>query len=93
MSGPLPQDKRQAKQYLAIKTEAGDQKLQLSSIIGTERISAPYAYELELDTTVAGLAWEDLVGTEATVTINGTGKDADTRHIHGTFSEFALFSC
>lgn len=90
MSGPLPQDKRQAKQYLAIKTEAGDQKLQLSSIIGTERISAPYAYQLELYTTVAGLAWEDLVGTEATVTINGTGKDADTRHIHGTFSEFAL---
>jgi type VI secretion system secreted protein VgrG len=90
MSGSLPQDKRQAAQYLAIKTTAGDQKLQIVSISGTERLSTPYAYEIELYTTVDGLSWEGLVGSEATVTINGTGKSSDTRHIHGIFSEFAL---
>ena len=90
MSGSIPQDKRQDAQYLAIKTAAGDQKLQIVSISGTERLSTPYAYEIELYTTVDGLSWEDLVGSEATVTINGTGKASDTRHIHGIFSEFAL---
>ena len=90
MSSSLSQDKRQAEQYLAIKTTAGDQKLQIVSISGAERLSTPYAYDIELYTTVDGLSWEDLVGSEATVTINGTGQASDTRHIHGIFSEFAL---
>jgi len=90
MSSSLPQDKRQAEQYLAIKTTAGDQKLQIVSISGTERLSTPYAYDIELYTTLDGLSWEDLVGSEATVTINGTGQASDTRYIHGIFSEFAL---
>jgi type VI secretion system secreted protein VgrG len=89
VSGP-PQDQRQAKQYLSIATTAGNQKLQVSSLRGIERLSVPFAYELELYCNDSALDWQSLIGTAAAISINGTGQASDTRYIHGVFTEFAL---
>jgi type VI secretion system secreted protein VgrG len=89
MSGSFPPDRRQEQQYLAIKTAAGGQKLQIVSMRGMERVSEVYRYHLELYTNDPSLNWQSLIGSEATVTINGTGMSAGTRHVHGVLSELS----
>ena len=86
----LPLDQRQAKQYLGITTTAGGQELQVVSLRGAERLSTPFAYELDLIATDSALDWQSLIGSAAAITINGTGLVPNTRYIHGLFAAFGL---
>lgn len=83
-----PQDLRQAAQYLAITTTAGDGVLQLSRIRGREAMSEPFAYELELYANGDGPSCESLIGTDAAVSIEAA--DGTIRYLQGVLTEFGI---
>lgn len=89
MTGTVPQDNRQAQQYLSITTTAGAGKLQLSGIAGEEHLSRVYAYTLDLYTNDGEIDAEALVGTAASVKIK-VGEDLPERYIHGVLAEVSV---
>lgn len=81
-------DKRQENEYLGITISGSAGTPQLARITGSERISEPFAYHLELYVDQADFDTESLVGLAAAVKISVT-DDAD-RSIHGILTEVAL---
>src|SRR4051794_31977228 len=75
------QDNRQ----IAIKTELAKDALLLRSLMGTEWVSEPFRFELELLSPNQNLDVTPLLGHPATITMRVPGKDGRTieRFIHG----------
>src|SRR5262245_19320119 len=75
------QDNRQ----IAIKTELGKDAVLLRSLIGTEWVSEPFRFELELLAQNQNLDVAPLLGRPATISMRVPGKNDRTfeRFIHG----------
>jgi type VI secretion system secreted protein VgrG len=75
----------QANRPLKVDTALGEDVLLLEGVSGSEGISTPYYYTLDLISENAAVAAADVLRTPVTVTIKATGGD---RFIHGIVRSF-----
>jgi type VI secretion system secreted protein VgrG len=75
----------QANRPLKVDTALGEDVLLLEGVSGSESISTPYYYTLDLISENAAVAAADVLRTPVTVTIKATGGD---RFIHGIVRSF-----
>lgn len=71
----------QTDRLLALETPLGEDKLLLTGLSGTEGISAPFRFDLELFTEDPSVSFEDIVGKNAAVTV--FLADGVERYFHG----------
>ncbi len=74
----------QTGRLIAVDTPLGPDKLLLLRYSGTERISAPFSFELELLSEEA-IKFDDMVGKPATITV---ALPSGGRYINGVVSRF-----
>ena len=74
----------QAGRLISIDTTLGEDKLLLLHYSGTERISAPFCFELDLLSEQA-ISFDDIVGKPVTINVALTSGE---RHINGVVSRF-----
>ena len=79
-------DYKQEERFIKIKTPLGDDVLLLQSFAGTEAISRPFAFHLELLSEKKDIAFNDIVGKAVTIQLR-LGDDSD-RNFNGFVSRF-----
>src|SRR6185295_14890740 len=79
-------DYKQEERFIKIKTPLGDDVLLLQSFAGTEAISRPFAFHLELLSEKKDIAFNDIVGKAVTIQVR-LGDDSD-RNFNGFVSRF-----
>lgn len=79
---------RQENELLKIKTSLGPGKFVIDDLRGEEHLSGLFRYDIELHSEEVPNNWDTLVGTKATIFVQGT--DAVQRHIHGVFTRFSI---
>lgn len=77
----------QASTYLTFSSPLGADKLLVRSMRGAERISEPFAFDVELFSEDAALAFDSIVGKNACVTV--TMPDDSKRYVNGVVARFA----
>ncbi|HET9985781.1 MAG TPA: type VI secretion system tip protein TssI/VgrG [Longimicrobiales bacterium] len=77
----------QADRPLRIKTKLGENQLLLAAFTGTEAISRPYRFRLDLMSEDPGIDGIDLVNSPVTITV--ALPAGETREIHGVIFRFA----
>lgn len=77
----------QKNRSLAIETTLGPDALLLRSVSLQEQIARPFAIEVGLRSENAAIAFDDIVGTNATVRLEA--PDQETRYLNGVISRFA----
>ncbi|WP_445681237.1 type VI secretion system Vgr family protein [Radicibacter daui] len=82
-------DLSQDAQYFSLTTPLGKDKLILREFSGEESLSGLFHYKLTMDSTDANLAFDSVVGKDATITI-GVGLKATSRYITGVITRFEL---
>ncbi|MFN8587445.1 MAG: type VI secretion system tip protein TssI/VgrG [Candidatus Eisenbacteria bacterium] len=73
------------KAFFRLEVDGVSEPLDVTAFSGTEGLSQPYRFEVELATTGADLAFDDFLGKPALLSIETSG---DTRWFHGIVSEF-----
>ena len=74
-------DYKQEERFIKIKTPLGNNVLLLQSFAGTEAISRPFAFHLELLSEKKDIAFNDIVGKAVTIQVR-LGDDSD-RNFNG----------
>ena len=73
--------------FFTIATPLGDDVLFLTGFSGTEGLSTPFSFELDLASKNPALNFKDIVGKNVTVSI--TLSDGESRFINGIISRFS----
>jgi type VI secretion system secreted protein VgrG len=82
-------DLSQDAQYFSLTTPLGKDKLILREFSGEESLSGLFHYKLIMVSTDENLAFDSVVGKDATITI-AVGPDATKRYITGVITRFEL---
>lgn len=77
----------QENRMLVIATPLGDDVVVLTRFSGTEGLSIPFSFDLELVSETNNLAFQDIIGENVTVFIGR--EDEDRRFFNGIISRFA----
>ena len=77
----------QANRRIAINTSLGEDVLLLTSFSGSEGLSRPFHFEVEMISEREDLAFESIVGENATVRV--TLADGSERHFNGFVNRFS----
>jgi type VI secretion system secreted protein VgrG len=84
---PDPGQLTQQGRLISINTTLGTDVLLLQGFSGHEAVSRLFRFDLDLLSTDDSLAFKDIVGTKATITVNTTGA---ARYFNGVISRFAV---
>ncbi|SPD72771.1 Type VI secretion system needle syringe protein TssI [uncultured Desulfobacterium sp.] len=83
---PLTQENRK----LVITTPLGENAVILTRFSGTEGLSVPFSFDLDLVSESSNLVFHDIIGEHVTVSIGGS--EGERRFFNGIISRFALDS-
>jgi type VI secretion system secreted protein VgrG len=78
----------QDNRHLTIETPLGKDALLLTGFSGTEGVSWPFSFKLDLISQKRDIQFKDIVGKKVTVSI--VLADGGTRYFHGIISRFSL---
>lgn len=79
----------QANTFLSIETPLGPHALLLEGMVGVERISRLFHFELDLLSHDHEIPFEKIVGQPVTITLQLASVDQPQRYIHGHVSHFS----
>jgi len=78
----------QENRLLAIDTPLGKDILMLRGFTGSEGVSMPFSFDLDLVSEDSNISFKDIIGKDVTVSLGL--PDMEVRHINGIISRFAL---
>jgi type VI secretion system secreted protein VgrG len=81
-------DFTQENRLLTIQTPLGKDALLLTRFLGTEALSTPFSFELDLISQKRDFQFQDIIGKKVSVAV--TLADGGQRHFHGIISRFTL---
>jgi type VI secretion system secreted protein VgrG len=83
----MPSEPTQQSRRLAIETALGPDAVLLRSVAVTERLGQPFQIEVELSSNDGTLAFDDIVGTNATIRLELANRE--TRYFNGIINRFS----